>query len=227
MKKVLFIVGGVLALVLIVPFLIFGGRALWIGAHINDDVSDLYDDTALMDAVMVTDTPTIKLSITCGYATIQWMTRFLGVGEVDEQKLYDGAGGKITTAFPNNFAPELNHYLGDGYRVTMLSNATNHEILKAIHASLKHGMPVPISFAAIDDLKRPNYTLHYSVVTGMDLAQDKVYVSNVYGYEEIYSVAEFLDSLKFDNYVDMPLFIRLGVLFGAFDKNTIYLVEKK
>lgn len=215
---------GLVVGILVLPVVVFGIRAVIINWRINDDVSKLREDVIFRRPVRVANTPVIAQRITCGYATIQWMTRFLGQ-EVEEQALSAMNAGKITTAFPGNFGNELAKHLNGKYTVRTMRNARNTDILTAIHASVERGMPVPISFAAIDHTNRPNYSLHYSIVIGMGLERDVIDVSNVYGYEETYSVADFLAALKFENYVKMPLFIRFGVFFGMFDKNMIYLVE--
>jgi hypothetical protein len=105
-------------------------------------------------------------------------------------------------------------------------NLPDSKLLAKIHESLENNICVPFVFAAVDDWNKPNYTLHFSVVTGMDISEDKIYVSNVYVYDEVYSVEEFLDALKFKNFENMPIFIRLGVFFGFFNRNTIYSIEK-
>jgi hypothetical protein len=200
-------------------------RSMTIDTQINDRITKLYSDATLAEEVMLKDTPTVTQSKTCGYAAIQWVTGYLGK-EVKELEIYDMNSGKITTNTTKGFGKELSKQLGKSYKVTTLSNASNREILKSMNKSLKKGMPVPISFAAEDNRNRPNYTIHFSIVTGMDMKNDKIYVSNVYGYEEVYSVPDFLEALKFNNYRKKPVFIRAGIFFARFDRNTIYIIER-
>ena len=178
-----------------------------------------------MNAIRIENTPTVHLSITCGYATIEWMTEFLG-DPVSEKELLSQNNGKVVTAFPKKFGRELEKHLGSNYSVNSIYHANNQEILLSMHTSLEKGFPLPISFAAVDDTNRPHYTLHYSIVTGMDMSNDQIYISNVYGYEEVYSIQDFLSAMNFNNYENMPIFIKMGIFFGLFDKNTIYVIEE-
>ena len=66
------------------------------------------------------------------------------------------------------------------------------------------------------------WTLHYSLVTGMDIPNGKVYIANPYGYYEEISVDEFLSRTSFTAYTDMPWFLKMGFAFGIFEKNTIF-----
>ncbi len=225
-KPLLYRVGAGVMVLLMLAVLGFGIRYLLISQRLKADAALLVTDPELRAPVILDDTPTVRQTITCGYAAIQWLTGYLAT-EVSEEVLFELHEGRIRTAFPGDFGPELAVHLGEDYRVTTLSNTPAQELLRAIHASLRAGMPVPISLAAIDDTNRPHYSLHYSVITGMDLLQDRIYISNVYGYEETYTLTALLEALRFDNYVDMPLFIRAGIFFGWFDRNTIYIIEPR
>ena len=69
------------------------------------------------------------------------------------------------------------------------------------------------------------WTLHYSLVTGMDIPNDKITVANPYGYIEEISVGEFLQRTSFEAYEKMPLFLKFGFAFGFFEKNTVFTVR--
>ena len=105
----------------------------------------------------------------------------------------------------------------------MRAYLTDSELIAAVYDNLANGIPVPIEWAAKygDD-----WTLHYSLVTGMDLANDRVTVANPYGYMEELSVDEFLSRTSFEAYEGMPLFLRLGFAFGIFEENTVFIPER-
>ena len=104
----------------------------------------------------------------------------------------------------------------------MHKNLTNTELLDKVYECLKNGIPVPIEWAAPHD---GAWTLHYSLVTGMDIPGDKITIANPYGYYEEVSVDEFLSRTRFDAYENMSLFLKLGFAFGIFEKNTVFGVE--
>ena len=88
----------------------------------------------------------------------------------------------------------------------------NDELLKSIHDSLMNGNPVAIEWAA----KYENeWTLHFSVVSCLDLSQDNITVFNPYGYIEDIGIEEFLSRTTFDAYENLPLFLNfiLGLSF--------------
>ena len=68
------------------------------------------------------------------------------------------------------------------------------------------------------------WTLHWSIVTGMD--QDRIYVKNPYGYKEEISYAEFVGRTTFKAFENMPIGYHFGFAFGMFSKNTIIVATK-
>ncbi|MEJ6951562.1 C39 family peptidase [Natronospora cellulosivora (SeqCode)] len=210
-------------LVLIVS--IIGVRYMLISHRIRNDIVEVYKYEYVLETLIIEGTPTIRQEISCGYASIEWLTSFLG-NTVSEEELYQIYEGGIVTSTSRGFEKELSKRLADSYSVRRISNVPDSEIIREIHNSLNNGLPVPFSFAAIDDWNRPNYTLHFSIVTGLDIENDQVLVSNVYGYEEVYSLNDFLESLKFKNFRNMPFFIRGGIILGIFERNTVYIIEE-
>ena len=100
----------------------------------------------------------------------------------------------------------------------------NTELIDKVYTSLSNGIPVPVEWAA---KLEGEWTLHYSLVTAMDIPNDKVTILNPYGYEENISLDEFVDRTSFYSYSNMPIYLRLGFAFGIFEKNTIYIIEKR
>ena len=92
-------------------------------------------------------------------------------------------------------------------------------MLKEIHDSLKSNNPVAIEWAAKYE---DEWTLHFSVVSGLDLVNDNVTIYNPYGYIENINVDEFISRTSFKAYKNIPLFLNFGFAFGAFGKNTIF-----
>ncbi|MEG0318456.1 MAG: hypothetical protein RR627_00980, partial [Niameybacter sp.] len=223
-QKIRWVGIGILSVIICV-ILGFGVRAMGIQREINDEIEWMYEDVMLKQSIRIMNTPQVIQKETCGYATIEWMTSYLGKTLTENEILLENEG-EITTSSTTGFQEELQKRVGDAYEVTMLSHVRNEKIIKSIHESLRKGMPVPISFEAIDHRNRPAYTLYFSVVTGMSLEDDEVYVSNVYGYEEVYSIESFLQRLKFENEA-LPTPIKIGKFFGLFDPNTIYIVQPK
>ena len=101
----------------------------------------------------------------------------------------------------------------------MHSYLKNDELLKEIYNSLKKGNPVVIEWAAKYEEK---WTLHFSVVSGLDINYDKVTIYNPYGYIEEICLDEFISRISFSAYQKMPLFLKFGFALGAFRKNTIF-----
>ena len=61
----------------------------------------------------------------------------------------------------------------------------------------------------------------------MDIPNNLIIIQNSYGYEERITIGEFLSCTSFEAYENMPLFLKLGFAFDIFDKNTIFILEKK
>ena len=106
---------------------------------------------------------------------------------------------------------------------TMRSYLSDSELIEAIYGGLSSGTPVPFEWAAKygDD-----WTLHYSLVTGMDIPNDKVVVANPYGHVEELTLSEFLSRTSFEAYEGMPLCLQLGFAFNIFEKNTAFIPER-
>ena len=170
--------------------------------------------------VQVEDVEAITQDVSCGYAVIEMFSAWDG-GNVAEESLY-GEYGKVVTSTGQPFCDEMNKQFPE-YETTMRKYLTDSELLDAAYASLAEGVPVPIEWAA---KYGDEWTLHYSLVTGLDIPGNKVTVANPYGYVEEMPLDEFLDRTRFDAYEDMPLFLKLGFAFGIFEKNTVFVPER-
>ena len=83
----------------------------------------------------------------------------------------------ISTSSSNGFLKEINASIPNKEFV-MHSYLKNDELLKEIYNSLKNGNPVVIEWAAKYE---EEWTLHFSVVSGLDIKNDKVTIYNPYG----------------------------------------------
>ena len=100
----------------------------------------------------------------------------------------------------------------------------NTELIDKVYTSLKKGMPVPFEWAA----KHENeWTLHYSLIIGLDVQKDVITIANPYGYIEEISIKDFLNRTSFEAYENMPILLKLGFAFGIFEKNAIFIIEKR
>ena len=217
-KKVIIIsfVSGVvaaLALAVAIPFAILAVRT----NNLNKDYKYLKNDSEYNQKVEVTTLELVKQHVSCGYATIEMLSSYYG-SKVSEDDLDTRNKGAVSTSSSKGFLNEINKSI-PSKKFTMRSYLNNDALLKEIHDAIKNNNPVAIEWAA----KYENeWTLHFSIVSGLDLSNNQVTVYNPYGYIENIAVDEFIDRASFKAYKNMPLFLNFGFAFGAFDKNTIF-----
>ena len=187
-------------------------------AAIQNDYSAVTRDEKYQRPVRVEGVEVITQDVSCGYAVLEMFSRWNG-GDLTEEDLY-AEYGKVVTSTGKAFCEEMNKRFPE-YSTTMCSYLTNTELLDTVYACLSEGKPVPVEWAA---LYGDDWTLHYSLIVGMDIPNDTVTVANPYGYMEEVSVAVFLERTSFEAYEHMPLFLKLGFAFGFFEKNTVFAV---
>ena len=218
-KIIILIISGVvvaLGLAVLIPFSILGIRT----ASINNEYAYLLEDANYQERVSVSGFSLKKQDISCGYATIEMMSEFYNE-KVDEIELARRNDGLVTTSSSNGFLKEINKTITSQTFVKK-SYLKNDELIKEIYASIKKDNPVAIEWAAkLDD----EWTLHFSVITAVDLACDDITIYNPYGYTEDITVKEFISRASFEAYDHMPLFLAFGFAFGAFEKNTIFFAN--
>lgn len=219
-KKIGIILGIIVALLLI----IVGAVLLRVTIKtnkLNNDYSILISDAQYNKAVILDNIEVKEQSISCGYATIEMFSKWNN-NVITEEDLYKQYG-KVTTSTGTSFCKEMNKQFPE-YVTTKYSYMNNTSLLKTIYTSLNNGIPVPIEWAADYE---GEWTLHYSLVTGIDLANDNVVVANPYEYIEGLTIKEFLNRTSFNAYENMPFYFKLGFAFGFFEKNTVFIVERK
>ena len=110
------------------------------------------------------------------------------------------------------------------YKTTMYKYLKSTELIDKVYESLSNGIPVPFEWAA---KYKDEWTLHYSLIIGIDIPNDKITIANPYGYIEEVTIKEFINRTSFESYENMPIFLKLGFGLGIFEKNTIFIVENK
>lgn len=216
-KKIAIIVSSAMvaaiALTAAIPFIVLGIRT----SNIKNNYSYLKNDAEYSTKAEIDGLELVTQHVSCGYASIEMLSTFYG-DKVSEDYLDAKNNGRVSTSSSKGFLKEVNASIPSQTFVKH-SYLKNDVFLKEIHKSLLKNNPVAIEWAA----KYENeWTLHFSVVTGLDLASDKVTIYNPYGYVETIKVDEFIGRTTFEAYEKMPLFLSFGFAFGAFEKNALF-----
>ena len=206
---------GAVVLAIAIPFTVLAVKT----ANIKSDYAYLIEDAKYKTAVEVEGLEHVTQEISCGYATIEMMSAFYGE-RVSEETLSERNNGAITTSSSSGFLDEINKTIKDK-EFKKSSYLKNDELLKEIHDSLSSNNPVAIEWAA---KYKDEWTLHFSVISALDLEGDNIVVYNPYGYIENLPIDTFIGRSTFEAYKDMALFLNFGFAFGAFEKNTIFHV---
>ena len=204
-----------LGLVVAIPFSIMGIRT----ASLKSDYSYLKEDATYKEKVEISGLQLVTQHVSCGYASIEMISTYYG-SPVTEDDL-DARNGAISTASSDGFLKEINKSI-PSKKFVKRSYLKHDKLLKEIHDSLKNNNPVAIEWAAKYE---GAWTLHFSVVSGLDLGNDNVTIYNPYGYVENVNTKEFISRTTFNAYKNMPLFLNFGFAFGAFDKNTVFYAK--
>lgn len=220
MKKIivniLFAVLGLLAAAGILIGILFGVVAIKTN-NMNKDYAYLKEDLSYSQRVEVTGLNLVTQHVSCGYATIEMLSEFYGT-KVTEDDLDNKNDGRVSTSSTDGFLNEINDSIKhqNFIKKTYLSN---DNYLKQIYRSLEKNNPVAIEWAAE---YKGEWTLHFSIVSALDLVNDEVVVYNPYGIVESLDVATFINRTSFKAYKNMPIFLQFGFAFGAFHKNTLF-----
>lgn len=206
-------VSAALVLAVLIPFMILAIRS----ADIKKNYAYLKDDPVYSEKKEVTGVELVKQEISCGYATIEMMSSFYG-NKVTEKELSDKNKGAITTSTSDGFLKELRKTIPE-QKFVKHSYLNSDVLLKEIVVALSDNRPVALEWAA----KYENeWTLHFSLISAIDIKNDNITIYNPYGYIENITIGDFIGRTTFDAYKNMPLFLNFGFAFGAFEKNTIF-----
>lgn len=203
---------GALALIAATPLIVDAVKT----NNLNADYSYLRNDTKYKDKVEVTGLELVTQHVSCGYASIEMISSFYG-NKVTEDDL-DARNSAVSTQTSQGFLDEINKSI-PSHSFVKRSYLKNDALLKEVHDAIKNNKPVALEWAAKYE---DEWTLHFSVVSAIDLANDKVTIYNPYGYIENIEVKEFVDRTSFKAYNNMPIFYNYAFAFGLFDKNTIF-----
>ena len=209
------IMASIMLAVIFIPLIILKIRT----DAIYDDYAHVFQDEKYSEPVYVEGVEVFKQDVSCGYAVLEMFGNWSG-HDITEDKLMSEYG-KVVTSTGKNFCAEMNKQFPE-YETVMHKYMTNSELIDAVYESLDNGIPVPFEWAA---LYGDEWTLHYSLVCGMDIPNDKVYIANPYGYNEEISIEEFLDRTSYEAYEDMPWFLKMGFAYGVFEKNTVFIAS--
>ena len=207
---------GALVLALAIPFTILGVKT----AGIKNEWEYMKDNATYSQKVEVEGINLVKQHISCGYATIEMMSEFYGE-KITEDDLDKKNNGGVSTSSTKGFYNEINDSIKNKEFVSR-TYLDNDVLLKEIHGSLEKNNPVAIEWAAKYE---EEWTLHFSVVTGLDICSNQVTVYNPYGYIENLSVSDFLERTTFEAFESIPLFLNFGFAYGAFHKNAIFYLK--
>ena len=185
----------------------------------KNDYSSIYKNEKYQKAVFVQGITVFPQKYSCGYAVIQMIAQWNNNPALTEEALFNEYG-KIVTSTGKALAKEMNLKIPE-YKTRMYKYLKNTKLIDKVYDSLAAGVPVPFEWAA---KKGDEWTLHYSLITGLDISADKIIVANPYGFVEEISIQEFFDRTSFDAYEKMPLFIRLGFAYGVFEKNAVFIL---
>ena len=78
------------------------------------------------------------------------------------------------------------------YTATFYSKISNIRVL-----SLKQGIPVIVLFGSPNIYDPPNYDFHFSTIYGLDVSNEKITISNAYGFIETISLMDFQKRMLF------------------------------
>lgn len=218
-KKIIIIVissiVGALALAVAIPFIVLGVRT----SNLKADYEYLRSDASYNDKVEITGIELVTQHVSCGYATIEMMSSYCG-NKVTEDEL-DARNRSISTSSSNGFLKEISKCIPSKSFV-MRPYLKHDALLKEIHDSIKSNNPVAIEWAAKYE---GEWTLHFSVISGLDLLNDNITIYNPYGYIENITIDDFISRSSFEAYSSIPLFLNFGFAYGVFHKNTIFYAK--
>lgn len=218
-KKIIIIVissiVGALALAVAIPFIVLGVRT----SNLKADYEYLRSDASYNDKVEISGIELVTQHVSCGYATIEMMSSYYG-NKVTEDEL-DARNRSVSTSSSNGFLKEISKCIPNKSFV-MRPYLKHDALLKEIHDSIKSNNPVAIEWAAKYE---GEWTLHFSVISGLDLSNDNITIYNPYGYIENITINDFISRSSFEAYSNIPLFLNFGFAYGAFHKNTIFYAK--
>ena len=189
--------------------------------NILDDYSSIYINKKYQGSILIDNIDVFKQDVSCGYAVIEMFAKWDNNLDLTEKTLYEKYG-KVVTSTGKSFEEEMNKQFPK-YKTTMYKYLRSSELIDKVFNSLSNGIPVPFEWAAKYE---DEWTLHYSLIIGIDIPNDSITIANPYGYIEKINIKEFINRTSFESYENMPIYLKLGFAFGIFEKNTIFIIER-
>ncbi len=186
---------------------------------LREDVSSVLAGGKYRTPVSVEGVEVIRQEVSCGYAVMEMFAAWSG-SDPPEERVYREYG-RVVTSTGQAFCDEMNKQFPT-YRTEMRKYLKDTELLDVMYDTLSRGIPVPFEWAA---KQGEEWTLHYSLLIGMDIQNNRITVANPYGYTEVLPVEDFLARTRFDAFEPLPFWLRLGFAFGLFEKNTVFVVQ--
>lgn len=187
---------------------------------LNNSYKYLAEMEEYKEKQFVDEVKLVKQEISCGYATIEMLSSYYGE-KITEEELSSKNDGAITTSTTSGFLKEVNKSISTK-EFCVKKNLKNDVFLKYTYESLKNNNPVAFEWAA----KHENeWTLHFSIITSLDIRNNEVNVNNPYGYIETLTIDDLLYRTSMRAFGAMNFFMSYPFTFGLFDKNTIFTVK--
>lgn len=193
-------------------------------AHLSGNISKLEPRAVSIEGVKIYTQPNDS---TCGIATISTVVSYLKGEEVPPEELLlkhslPEKGGMDYNGFLKYLTLELPEF-----EIEYAGGLDDSELIEAIHKQLAGKIPVPVFLGSPSPYNEPFYDFHASVVTGIDLERNRVYIANVYGYEEKISILEFLNRMSYREIDKYPFMQKLIIKMELIDNNSIFLIKIK
>jgi uncharacterized protein YvpB len=225
MKKIISFIMGTLCII----FILYLFNNYRIDKRIADDIESITRDKKYEKTIELKDLPIYSqlYDYSCGPTTMSMVYSYLERPKAEKELQSElSLESRKKGMLPKTFLKYIRLSLKE-YDITLENNISDTEVLKLIYSQLEKGIPVPIYFSTINDWDKRNYDTHYSAVTGISMKDDKIVISNAYGFREEVKMKDFLNSLKYENFKNKPLYLTISTFFGVIKKNNIYVINKR
>jgi hypothetical protein len=181
------------------------------------------------DSIILSNVKAVKqeYSYSCGPTSLTIMYNYIvGIATEKEIKKIIGTEDRQHGMLPNEYIDYANRLFNpEGYIVHLVNASTNNEVMNTIVNYLKEGMPIAIYYSTTNDWDKPNYDTHYSVIYGIDIERQIIYLANSYGYNEEITITELINGLAFTNYKNEPIMHKFARLVGIIKKNNLIVLD--
>lgn len=189
---------------------------------IVDDYNNIKEKDEFQTSYLIDGITLVRQKVSCGYAVMEMFGDFANKN-ITEHELYKSNNDNIVTSSTTGFEKEMNKVF-TSYETTAYTWLKSSDLISKCYQSLKNGIPVPFEMAyKLND----SWTLHFSLLIGINLVKDEFRILNPYGYDEIMNSKEFIAHTSYEAWENMPIYLSWAFGLRIFDKNTIFIVNKK